>query len=101
MLNQPSSFTSRSQAGSAILVYAGRKGRRMLMKLDPAWLMMAIATVSVLSYFFGAALDALRRDDRFGSFGNAIVMSRGFFLTILAANYRGHVLHGLHLPSLG
>ena len=72
----------------------------MLMKLDPAWLMMAVATVSVLSYFFGAALDALMRDDSFGSFGNAIIMSGGFFLTILAANYRGYVLHGLHFAVL-
>ena len=68
----------------------------MLLKLDPAWLMMAIATVTVLSYFFGSALDALMRDESFGSFGNAIILSGGFFLTILAANYRGYRLHELH-----
>src|SRR5262245_5987138 len=75
-------------------------GRRMLMKIDPAWLMMAVATVAVLSYFFGAALDALMRDDSFGSFGNAVIMCGGFFLTILAANYRGYVMHGLQFAVL-
>jgi hypothetical protein len=72
----------------------------MLSKIDPAWLMMAIATVAVLSYFFGAALDALMRDDSFGSFGNAIIMCGGFFLAILAANSHGYVLHGLHVAVL-
>jgi hypothetical protein len=72
----------------------------MLMKLDPFWLMMAVATVTVLSYFFGAALNALMRDDSFGSFGNAVIMSGGFFLTILAANHQGYVLRGLHFAVL-
>jgi hypothetical protein len=72
----------------------------MLSKLDPAWLMMAIATVGVLSYFFGSALDALMRDDGFGSFGNAIIIAGGFFLAIIAANYQGYNLRQLHLAIM-
>jgi hypothetical protein len=72
----------------------------MLSKLDPAWLMMAIATVGVLSYFFGSALQALMRDDGFGSFGNAIIISGGFFLAIAAANHQGYNLRELHLAIM-
>jgi hypothetical protein len=68
----------------------------MLWKLDSSWLMMAIATVSVLSYFFGSALNWLKREDGFGAFGNAIIIAGRFFVTILAADYRGYNLHELH-----
>ena len=73
----------------------------MLWNLDPAWLMMAIATVAVLSYFFGAALHWLMREDGFGSFGNAIIISTGFFLAILVANQQGYNLRDLHLAVDG
>lgn len=72
----------------------------MLWKLDPAWLMMAVATVSVLSYFFGSALNAVMREDGFGSFGNAVIISIGFFLTLIAANHQGFVLRGLQLAVM-
>jgi hypothetical protein len=68
----------------------------MLWNLDASWLMMAIATVAVLSYFFGSALDALMREDGFGAFGNAFIISSGFFLTILGANQQGYNLRELH-----
>jgi fluoride ion exporter CrcB/FEX len=72
----------------------------MLWNLDPAWLMMAVATVAVLSYFFGAALHWLRREDGFGAFGNAIIISGSFFLSILVANHQGYNLRDLHLAVI-
>lgn len=69
----------------------------MLWKLDPAWLMMGVATVSVLSYFFGSALHFLMREDGFGSFGNAVIIAGGFFLTLIAFNYQGYRLDGLQI----
>jgi hypothetical protein len=78
----------------------GRKGPRMLSKLDPAWLMMAVGAVVVLSYYLGSALDALMRDDGFGSFGNAIIISGGFFLAIFGANEQGYNLRELHLAIM-
>ncbi len=69
----------------------------MLWKLDPAWLMMAISTVSVLSYFFGSALHALMREDGFGSFGNAIIISVGFFLTLAAVDSQGYEPGGIQI----
>jgi hypothetical protein len=70
---------------------------RMLWNLDVSWLMMAVATVAVLSYFFGAALHWLRREDGFGAFGNAIIISGSFFLSIMFANQQGYNLRDLHI----
>lgn len=64
----------------------------MLWNLDASWLMMAIAVVAVLSYFLGSAIDALMREDGFGSLGNALIISTGFFLGILLANREGYNL---------
>jgi hypothetical protein len=68
----------------------------MIWNLDSMWLMMAIATVVVLSYFFGTALNALMHDDGFGANGNAVIVASGFFLTIFGANYQGYDLHDMH-----
>lgn len=68
----------------------------MIWNLDTPWLLMAIAIVVVLSLFFGAALDYLMREDGFGSTGNMIIVSTGFFLGILAANQHGYDLHEMH-----
>ena len=72
----------------------------MLWKLDPAWLMMGVATVAVLSYYFGTALNAVMRGDGFGPFGNAIIVSISFFVAILFANEHGYNLRELHLAVL-
>jgi hypothetical protein len=72
----------------------------MLWNLDASWLMMAVATVAVLSYFFGSGLDALMREDGFGSFGNALIISGGFFASILGANQQGYNLRELHVAVL-
>lgn len=71
------------------------KGPGMLWNLDSAWLMMAIAFVAVVAFFFGTILDAVMKDDGFGPFGNMIVIAAGFFLGILAINYHGIRLHDL------
>jgi hypothetical protein len=72
----------------------------MLWNLDGTWLTMAVATVVVLSYFLGAAIDALVRDDGFGATGNAVIIACGFFLAILVANYQGHALRELHVAIM-
>jgi hypothetical protein len=72
----------------------------MLWNLDGTWLTMAVAAVVVLSYFFGAAMDALVREDGFGATGNAAILASGFFLAILAVNYEGHALRELHFAVM-
>lgn len=69
----------------------------MIWNLDTGWLMMAIATVAVLAFFFGAALDAIMREDGFGSTGNMLLFTAGFFLAVIAANTYGISLRDLKL----
>ena len=72
----------------------------MIWNLEMAWLLMAVATVVVLSFFFGSALDFLMREDGFGSTGNMVIVSTGFFLGIVSANRHGYDLHEMHLAVL-
>lgn len=69
----------------------------MIWNLDSGWLMGAVATVGVLAFFFGSALDAIMREDGFGSTGNTIVFTAGFFVAIIAANTWGINLRDLKL----
>jgi len=67
----------------------------MLWNLEAGWLMMAVALVAVVAFFFGAALDAIMREDGFGPVGNMLVLTAGFFGAILGAN-----LYGIELDDL-
>ncbi len=67
----------------------------MIWKLDPAWLMMAVASVAVLSFFFGSIMDAIMSDDGFGPFGNMILIAIGFFAAIFVANVYGVAMRNL------
>ncbi len=69
----------------------------MIWNLEPGWLMMAVATVAVLAFFFGTALDAIMREDGFGSFGNMLLFTVGFFAAVLLANTWGINLRDLKL----
>lgn len=69
----------------------------MLWNLEPGWLMMAIAMVAVLAFFFGAALDAIMKEDGFGPVGNMLLFTAGFFGAVLIANSFGITLHDLRL----
>lgn len=69
----------------------------MIWNLDTGWLMMAIAAVAVMAMFFGAALDAIMREDGFGPFGNMVLFTVGFFAAIIIANTVGINLRDLKL----
>lgn len=69
----------------------------MIWNLDSGWLLMAVATVGVLAFFFGSALDAIMRDDGFGSAGNTLLFTVGFFAAIFIANSYGISLRDLKL----
>ena len=68
----------------------------MLMRLDPAWLMLAISLVAIICFFFGALMDAIMKEDGFGPIGNTLVLLAGFFAGIFLVNY-----NGITLTSLG
>ncbi|WP_378948308.1 hypothetical protein [Mesorhizobium sp. ANAO-SY3R2] len=69
----------------------------MLWNLEPGWMMMAVALVTVLSFFFGAALDAIMKEDGFGPIGNMLLFTAGFFAAVLVANSFGIALRDLRL----
>jgi uncharacterized membrane protein YeaQ/YmgE (transglycosylase-associated protein family) len=69
----------------------------MIWNLEPGWLMMAVASVAVLSLFFGSALDAIMREDGFGPFGNMLLFTFGFFMAVIIANTWGISLRDLKL----
>lgn len=69
----------------------------MIWNLDPGWLMMAVASVAVLAFFFGSALHAIMREDGFGPTGNMLLFTLGFFMAIIIANTWGISLRELKL----
>jgi hypothetical protein len=69
----------------------------MLLHLDTSWLLMTVATVAVFGFFFGTALDAIMKDDGFGSTGNTLLFTAGFFAAVLVANSYGITLRDLKL----
>ncbi|MCX8567817.1 MULTISPECIES: hypothetical protein [Hyphomicrobiales] len=69
----------------------------MLWNLDPGWLMMAVAFVAVMAFFFGAALDAIMKEDGFGPTGNMLLFTAGFFGAVIVANSYGISLRDLKL----
>ena len=69
----------------------------MIWNLDSGWLMMTVASVAVMAFFFGAALDAIMREDGFGPTGNMALFTVGFFAAVVLANSYGIVLRDLKL----
>ncbi|RWB58064.1 hypothetical protein [Mesorhizobium sp.] len=61
----------------------------MLLHLGTTWLLFAVATVAVFGFFFGTALDAIMKDDGFGSTGNTLLFTLGFFVAVMVANEHG------------
>lgn len=69
----------------------------MIWNLDWGWLLMTITVVAALSFFFGAALDAIMRDDGFGPTGNTIIFVIGFFGAVYVANLGGINLRDIRM----
>lgn len=61
----------------------------MIEKLDFMWLTLTIATVSILSFFLGYAIHGLIGRQGYGAYGNAAIISGGFFAAIYGANWYG------------
>jgi hypothetical protein len=69
----------------------------MLLHLDTSWLLTAVASVAVFSFFFGTALDAIMKDDGFGSTGNTLLFTVGFFVAVLVRKFLWVTLRDLKL----
>ncbi|HEV7254192.1 MAG TPA: hypothetical protein VGN97_13995 [Mesorhizobium sp.] len=71
----------------------------MIWNLDAAWLLMAVAAVMVMAFFFGTALHAVMGEDGFGPNGNMILFTAGFMGAIVVANLYGVSLRDLKLAA--
>lgn len=69
----------------------------MLLNLDTTWLLFAVASVAVFGFFFGTALDAIMKEDGFGSSGNTLLFTLGFFIAVMVANEHGITFRDIRL----
>ncbi|CDX14474.1 conserved membrane hypothetical protein [Mesorhizobium sp. ORS 3324] len=69
----------------------------MLLHLGTTWLLFAVVTVAVFGFFFGSALDAIMKEDGFGSTGNTLLFTLGFFVAVMVANAHGITFRDLRL----
>jgi hypothetical protein len=61
----------------------------MLWKLDLLWLVMAVGTVSGISYIVSLMMESSIGREGYGPFLHATFITAGFFGAILAANWQG------------
>lgn len=67
----------------------------MLGKLEPTILMLAIASVGMLSFFIGNAVHHLVKDDAYGVVGNTAIIFTGFLVTIEYGDRVGLIFRNL------
>ena len=58
-----------------------------LSKLSFFWLLFAITTVGVVSYFVALTINGVFGKDGFGTIGNMVVLTFGFFLGIIVTEH--------------
>jgi hypothetical protein len=70
-----------------------------LMKLSGYWLAFAVITVGVISYFVALTIDGVFGKDGFGTIGNMIVLTAGFFGGIIAYERAGYYLSNFQVST--
>jgi hypothetical protein len=71
----------------------------ILMKLSGFWLGMAVVCVGVCSYFIALTIDGVFGKDGFGTIGNMVVLSLGFFGGIVAYERAGYYLSNMQFST--
>lgn len=72
----------------------------MLSKLSAFWLIMAVTTIAVCSYFVALTIDGVFGKDGFGTIGNMIILTAGFFGGIVAYERVGYYLTNLQVATM-
>ncbi|MGL4405442.1 MAG: hypothetical protein ACRCT6_06755 [Notoacmeibacter sp.] len=72
----------------------------MLAKLTAFWLTMAVTVVAVCSYFVALTVDGVFGKDGFGTIGNMVVLTAGFFGGIAVYERLGYYMHTLQTATL-
>jgi hypothetical protein len=74
----------------------------MIWDVDAGWLLMAFGAVAAFSFMLALLLEHTMRSEGFGPFGNAALITIGFFLGIAAVNYQGFAIPDLkHALMIG
>jgi len=69
----------------------------MIWNLDWGWFLMALSSVAIVSYILCLMLESSLGGEGYGPFGNAALITAGFFGAIFGANY----YYGVNLRELG
>jgi hypothetical protein len=81
------------------IIACGALTMTTLLKLSPFLLMMSITVVSVLSYFVSLSINGIFGRDGFGTIGNMVVLTFGFFGTFMVAEYFAYPIRGLQMHT--
>jgi hypothetical protein len=71
----------------------------MLTKLSIYWLSFAVVTVGVISYFVSLTIDGVFGKDGFGTIGNMVVLTIGFFGGIVVYERVGYHLTNFQVST--
>jgi hypothetical protein len=71
----------------------------MLGKLPFLWLVLAISSVAIASYLMSLVVDGIFGKDGFGTIGNMVIFTAGFFGTLILAEQFGFRLRGLQMAT--
>jgi hypothetical protein len=70
-----------------------------LSKLSVYWLSFAVITVAVISYFVALTIDGVFGKDGFGTIGNMVVLTTGFFGGIIVYESLGYYLTSFQIST--
>ena len=71
----------------------------MLSKLSVFWLGFAVVTVGVISYFLALMIQGVFGKDGFGTIGNMVVLTAGFFGGIVVYERLGYYLNNFQVST--
>lgn len=69
----------------------------MIWNLETQWLMLAISSAAIFSFFFGMAMDGIMGKDGFGPIVNSLIICASFFATVYVCNMLGISLRRLEI----
>jgi hypothetical protein len=71
----------------------------VLSKLSFYWLSFAVITVGVISYFVALTIDGVFGKDGFGTIGNMVVLTLGFFGGMVGYEWIGYSLSSFQVST--
>ncbi|MBO6724205.1 MAG: hypothetical protein JJ911_00910 [Rhizobiaceae bacterium] len=72
----------------------------MIWDVDIGWLFMAVSAVAAFAYMLALLMESTLGGETLGPFGNATLITAGFFLAIIAVNYQGIAVSELKMAMV-